>query len=98
MPARDERIRAKRGVIELRDQDSGARRLARLEIAMRLCSIAQRVRLVDLDRDAPFLDEREELGGSGFERRALADEVVERRPRHVERAAPRELMQPERLD
>jgi len=64
---------------------------------VRLRRVAQRILLVDLDFDAPFLDEREELRGAGFERSALADEVLKRRSRHVQRAAPHQLVQTERL-
>src|SRR5262245_64777446 len=65
---------------------------------MRLRRIAKRVSLVDLDLDAPLLNEREQLGGARFERSALADEVLQRRSRHVQRAAPHQLVQTERLD
>ena len=65
---------------------------------MRLRGVAQRILLVDFDRDAAFLDEREQLGGTGFERRALADEILECRSRHIQRAAPHQLVQTERLD
>ena len=54
--AADARIRPKRARIALLgNQHGAARRPPRLEIAMRLRRIAQRVGLVDLDLDAPAL-------------------------------------------
>src|SRR5688500_1588826 len=68
-------------------QNRAARRAPRLEIAMRLRRVAQRVRLVDGDLDLAALDEPEKLSCAGVECARLANEIVQRRPRDVQRAA-----------
>ena len=52
---------------------------------MRLRRIAQRVGLVDLDLDAPCpATSAESSAAPASSEAAVADEVVERRPRHVQ--------------
>src|SRR6185369_7116018 len=73
------------------DEDRRARGLARLEVAVRLHGILQRVVLVHLDADAARGDVPEELLGERGLFPEIGDVVGERGTREIERALHREL-------
>src|SRR5690606_41137515 len=65
---------------------------------MRFRYAIERIGLPDLDLHVAALDAREQLSAAFLEVGALADEVEQGRPRHVQRPALRQLEQRERLD
>src|SRR5690606_3598395 len=81
-----------------RQQNGRAGRPPPFELAVRIRDALERIGLPDLDAHVAALDPREELPAALLELRSLANEVEERRPRHVQRAALRELERRERLD
>src|SRR5574337_54559 len=76
---------------ELNDEDRGADRLTRLEIAVGPGRVFQRVALLDFDLDATGGDVVEEFARERVTLGRIADVVGERRARHIERALLREL-------
>src|SRR5204862_4149197 len=70
-------------------QDRRAGRAARLEVAMRVRRVAQRIALADVDADAARGDVVEQLAGKRGLLGRIGDVVGERRARDVQRALDR---------
>src|SRR5580698_3243837 len=79
-------------------EDRRARGLARLQIAMGLGRVLQRIGLVDLDLDGAGFDDLEEIPRHRQHVGALGGIGVERRPREEERALLREDAEIDRRD
>src|SRR5690606_9346351 len=81
-----------------RNQHRRTRRAPRRQILVRTRRVAERVPLPHFDRDLVARNEIEQIRSTGFALAALANEVLQRLTRDIERAALHELDELERLD
>ncbi len=79
-------------------EDRRSARLACFERAVRLCGVAEREALIDVDPDFPAFDHPEQPGGSRFELGAPGDVAEQRRPGEEQGSLLREQERRDRFD